>query len=80
MKESKPRPEIFEKAAKKSGHQATDCIVIEDSTNGVLAAKGVNIYCVGFYSPHSTNQDYSKSDKVINSFNEIRFSVVKNLF
>ncbi len=80
LKESKPHPEIFIEAAKESGYQEKECIVIEDSTNGVLAAKGANLYCVGFDSPHSTNQDYSKADKVINSFNEIRFSEVKNLF
>lgn len=79
LKESKPHPEIFIKAAQESGCQATECIVIEDSTNGVLAAKGANIYCVGFDSPHSTNQDYSKADKVINSFKEICFNKINKL-
>lgn len=79
LKESKPHPEIFIRAVKKSGHNATECIVIEDSTNGVLAAKSANIFCVGFDSPHSNNQDYSKADIVINKFNDIRFNEVSKL-
>jgi beta-phosphoglucomutase-like phosphatase (HAD superfamily) len=40
-------------------------------------AKAANIYCVGFKSPHSANQDYSKADRVISSFEEIQFSNLK---
>ena len=79
LKESKPHPEIFINASKASGHLPNECFIIEDSTNGVLAAKGADIFCVGFDSPHSPNQDYSKADLVINSFNEITFNKALNL-
>ena len=74
LKASKPHPEIFIKAAELAGEQTQNCMVIEDSTNGIAAAKAANIYCVGFKSPHSTNQDYSKADRVITSFEEIAFA------
>ncbi len=74
LKASKPHPEIFIKAAELAGEHADNCMVIEDSTNGISAAKAANIYCVGFKSPHSVNQDYSKADRVITSFEEILFS------
>ncbi len=73
LKASKPHPEIFLKAAELAEEHTDHCMVIEDSTNGIAAAKSANIYCVGFKSPHSTNQDYSKADRVITSFDEIRF-------
>ena len=47
LKASKPHPEIFIKAAKASGYKKSECIVIEDSTNGITAAKAAGIYCVG---------------------------------
>lgn len=78
LKASKPHPEIFIKAAELAGEHADHCMVIEDSTNGIAAAKAANIYCVGFKSPHSANQDYSKADRVITSFDEIVFSKLKN--
>ena len=73
LKESKPHPEIFIKAAEASGFSKEECIVIEDSTNGIEAAKGAGIFCVGYDSFHSKNQNYSKADLVIKDFKEIEF-------
>ena len=74
LQASKPHPEIFIKAAELAEEQRDNCMVIEDSTNGIAAAKAANIYCIGFKSPHSVNQDYSKADRIITSFDEILFS------
>jgi HAD superfamily hydrolase (TIGR01509 family) len=74
LKASKPHPEIFIKAADLAEENKTNCMVIEDSTNGIAAAHSAGIYCVGFKSPNSVNQDYSKANKVISDFSEIRYS------
>ena len=79
LKESKPHPEIFLKAAKASGFKKEECMVIEDSTNGIKASHSAGIYCVGFKSPHSKNQDYSLANKVIGSFEEISFKNIISL-
>jgi beta-phosphoglucomutase-like phosphatase (HAD superfamily) len=79
LKASKPHPEIFLKAAEASGFKPTECLVIEDSTNGVKAAHAAGIYCVGFKSPHSKNQDYALANKVITSFEEIRFNAIADI-
>lgn len=79
LKASKPHPEIFINAAKASGFKRGECIVIEDSTNGIKAANAANIFCVAFDSIHSKNQDYSTADKVITNFKEIEFCEVKCL-
>ena len=76
LKESKPNPEIFIKAAKLSGFNKSECIVIEDSTNGVIASKSAGIYCIGFNSTNSKNQNYDKADLVVSNFNEIMFSKI----
>jgi len=79
LKASKPHPEIFINAAKSSGHHLNECVVIEDSTNGIKAANSANIYCIGYKSLHSSNQDFSTANKVITAFNEIKFDEIKNL-
>jgi HAD superfamily hydrolase (TIGR01509 family) len=76
---SKPHPAIFEFAASLSKAPKEKCIVIEDSTNGVLAAKAAGIYCVGYNSIHSKLQDLSKADKIVNHFNELDYKVIANL-
>ncbi len=79
LKASKPHPEIFIKAAESSGYTRNECIVIEDSTNGIKAANSAKIYCIGYKSEHSKNQDYTTANKVISNFNEISFSKIKDL-
>lgn len=80
LKQSKPNPEIFLKAAKISGHNKKDCIVIEDSTNGIIAANSAGIFCVGYKSKNSLNQNYSLADLVISNFNQICFKEISKKF
>lgn len=77
---TKPHPEIFIKATSETGFLRENCFVIEDSTNGIKAAKAAGLFCVGFDSPHSKNQDYKEADLTINSFKEIEFNKIKTLF
>jgi HAD superfamily hydrolase (TIGR01509 family) len=76
---SKPHPAIFQHAASLSIAPKENCIVIEDSTNGIKASKAAGIFCVGYNSVHSKDQDLSEADVVINHFNELGFDEVKNI-
>jgi HAD superfamily hydrolase (TIGR01509 family) len=67
---SKPAPDVFLLAAQKLGVDPQNCIVVEDSKNGIAAAKAANMYCVA-YCPASSNQDVSKADTVISHYNEL---------
>ncbi len=73
---SKPHPAIFIKAAELSNTPVENCIVIEDSTNGIVAAKAAGIYCVGYKSIHSKLQDYTQADLVISNFDELNFEKI----
>ena len=79
LKKSKPHPEMFIKAAESTGFSKSECLVIEDSTNGIKAAHSAGIYCVGFKSPHSSHQDYALANKIITSFEEISYSKIANI-
>jgi beta-phosphoglucomutase len=46
VKHSKPNPEIFMKAAHKLGTHPSECIVVEDAVNGVIAANRAGMKCV----------------------------------
>ncbi len=70
---SKPHPAIFEFAASLSIASKENCIVIEDSTNGIIAAKAAGIFCIGYNSENSKLQDLSLADVVINHFDELNF-------
>ncbi len=76
---SKPHPAIFEHAASLSVAPKERCIVIEDSTNGIQAAVSAGIYCVGYNSFHSKDQDLSKANTIVQHFNELNFEKVRDL-
>lgn len=76
--QSKPHPAIFEHAASLSIAPKENCIVIEDSTNGVKAANAAGIFCVGYQSFHSKDQNLATADIVINDFNAINAKKVSN--
>ena len=69
---SKPNPDVFLLAAKRMGIQPTDCLVIEDSANGVKAAKSAGMFCVGLKVDEHNHQDLSLADSVITSFSEFQ--------
>ena len=73
LQTSKPHPEIFEKAAEMAKTPPENCLVIEDSANGVKAAKAANMTCIGYRNPNSGNQDLSYADWIIDSFDEFDF-------
>ena len=75
---SKPHPAIFEHAASLSKFPKNECIVIEDSWNGVEAAVNAGIFCVGYNSEHSKMQDISKANIVVNHFDELTIEQIKN--
>ncbi len=70
---SKPEPDIFLLAAQKLGAQPEKCVVIEDSTNGIAAAKRAGMYCIAFAGPGSELQDQTQADLIIGDFGELGF-------
>lgn len=67
---SKPHPEIFLKALSLSQTASTQAVVIEDSTNGLKAARAAKIFAFGFDNPNSPGQDMSLADEVLTSFQQ----------
>jgi HAD superfamily hydrolase (TIGR01509 family) len=73
---SKPHPAIFEYAASLSVDSKENCIVIEDSTNGIRAAKAAGLFCVGYNSENSKLQDLSLADVIVEDLNELSFDKI----
>ncbi|WP_432208132.1 HAD family hydrolase [Asprobacillus argus] len=71
LKESKPHPEIFEKAAILGKIPKENCIVIEDSDNGVKAANDAGIFVIGYRNPLAADQTLEKADMIITDFEEL---------
>jgi HAD superfamily hydrolase (TIGR01509 family) len=72
LKESKPNPEIFNKAALIANIPKENCVIIEDSDNGVMAANDANIFVFGYANKLSEGQTLENADFVIAHFNQLK--------
>jgi len=76
---SKPNPAIFLDAVEKSGFTADECIIIEDSTNGIKAATAVGVYCIGYKNDEHSLQDTSLADEVISDFKQLSYERIRDI-
>jgi len=65
VKKKKPDPEIYALAAEKLGAPPSACLVIEDSNNGLEAAKAAGMKCLVTISGYTADEDFSAADLVV---------------
>ncbi len=70
----KPHPEVFIQTAKKLGvSDHTRCIVIEDSINGILAARAARMPCVVMPDPQKKElMQFAIAQKMIHSLEDLQ--------
>ena len=73
---SKPHPEIFEKAAILGGVSKEQCIVIEDSDNGIKAANDAGIFVVGYENPLVSDQTLKDANLIIRDYNILKKHII----
>jgi HAD superfamily hydrolase (TIGR01509 family) len=61
----KPDPEIYELAKQSLKLPVDQCVVIEDSRNGLLAAKGAGLPTLITTSTYTVDEDFSEADRVV---------------
>jgi HAD superfamily hydrolase (TIGR01509 family) len=61
----KPNPEIYILARERLGLLGQDCVVIEDSRNGLLAAIGAGMPCVITKSTYTQDEDFREAARVV---------------
>lgn len=61
----KPDPEIYELATKSLGLDPKDCVVIEDSRNGLLASTGAGYPTLITTSTYTVDEDFSEAARVV---------------
>lgn len=67
----KPAPDVYVKAARELLVATDKIIVIEDSTNGIRAAKSAGMFCIGLNINGQNIQDLSQADLIVTSYDEL---------
>jgi len=70
----KPHPAVFINCAKSLGVDPTNCLVFEDSLNGVIAAKAARMKVIAIpEKTHDYNERLILADKILTSLNGFKF-------
>ncbi len=66
----KPDPEIYLKATAELGLADDECIVVEDSRVGLLAASGAGLTCIVTKSTYTQEEDFSEAAMVVSELGD----------
>jgi HAD superfamily hydrolase (TIGR01509 family) len=78
VKETKPNPEGYLKAAERLGVEIRECLILEDSATGVLAARASGARVIAI--PHLVKIEEDSQTKVFKSLEELNYGVLKELY
>lgn len=70
VKAKKPAPDVYNLATEKLNLDPADCVVIEDSRNGLLAAVAAGMTCVVTFNQLTQNEDFSEAAIVLSSLGD----------
>lgn len=84
VSKKKPDPEIYNLALQRLDLKPNECVVIEDSRNGFLAAKTAGIYCVITTNSYTKDEDFTEADVVVSELGDlpnvqINLETIKNI-
>lgn len=65
VSKKKPNPEIYLLALETLGLSASDCVVVEDSRNGLLASSGAGIPTLITTSTYTAEEDFSEAARIV---------------
>ena len=71
VSKKKPDPEIYDLAKERLAVRGDQCVVIEDSRNGLLAAKGAGMVCAITTNGYTEAEDFSEADSVYSELGEV---------
>jgi HAD superfamily hydrolase (TIGR01509 family) len=78
VQNKKPDPELFLLAAERIGIEPSSCVVIEDTPNGIQAAKAADSKCIAVTNSVSAINLY-KTDLVCDSLEHIKLDTIQAL-
>jgi HAD superfamily hydrolase (TIGR01509 family) len=79
VKLGKPHPDIYLHTAKEWGVNPRECVVIEDSINGLKSAKAAGMQCIAVPDKRLGQKEFQIADLVVDRLDEISVEVIKDL-
>ena len=84
VSKKKPDPEIYNLASQRLGLEPSECVVVEDNRNGLLAAKAAGMFCIVTTNGYTQDEDFTEADLVVSELGEppsvqVTLEMIKNI-
>jgi HAD superfamily hydrolase (TIGR01509 family) len=66
----KPDPEIYSLASERLSLEPSECVVVEDTRVGLLAAKAAGMHCIITTNGYSKDEDFTGADLVVSELGD----------
>ena len=70
VSKKKPDPEIYNLASERLSLEPSECVVLEDTRVGLLAAKEAGMHCIITTNGYSKDEDFSGADLVVSELGD----------
>jgi len=80
VEKHKPNPDIFLKAAEMIDVAPENCVVIEDATDGILAANNAGMKSVAKLTNYHTKEDFVDANYIFDDFKNLKLSDLEKLY
>ena len=70
VSKKKPDPEIYNLASQRLSLEPSECVVVEDSRNGLLAAKAAGMHCIVTTNGYTEEEDFAEADLVVSELGD----------
>jgi len=70
VSKKKPDPEIYSLASQRLTLKPSECVVVEDTRNGLLAAKTAGMHCIVTTNGYTKDEDFTEADLVVSELGD----------
>jgi HAD superfamily hydrolase (TIGR01509 family) len=70
VSKKKPDPEIYNLASERLSLEPSECVVVEDTRIGLLAAKAAGMHCVVTTNGYTKDEDFTEADLVVSELGD----------
>lgn len=70
VSKKKPDPEIYNLASERLDLKPSECVVVEDTRNGLLAAKTAGMHCIVTTNGYTEDEDFAEANLVVSELGD----------
>lgn len=78
VREGKPDPGIYHLIGRMLEIASSDCLVLEDTENGVISAKKAGMWCIAVPNQYTEHGDFSQADLIVENLTVINHNLLES--